>query len=323
MTQAKPKGNVDDTDISPRDLAARAAWLSFVGGLTQDQIAQELGISRQRAQRLVARASSEGLIRVRIEHPIAECLELERALKSRFGLTSAWVSPGLGAGGDPLQGLAPFVAPVLERLFASEEPKVFALGTGRTLKTVVEQLRAVDGSHHKLVSLIGNVAPDSSASFYEVIMRFAEKIRARHYPMSVPVAARDEVELDLYRSLPHVMASRELAKSADLAIVGIGQMSDDAPLYVDGFLSAEELTAVRASGGVGEICGHIFDADGRYLDHPVNDRMVGVRVPEGDMPVYCIGAGASKRAALDAALRGGLIDGLFTDEWTAKSLISK
>ena len=120
MTQAKPKGNVDDTDISPRDLAARAAWLSFVGGLTQDQIAQELGISRQRAQRLVARASSEGLIRVRIEHPIAECLELERALKSRFGLTSAWVSPGLGAGGDPLQGLAPFVAPVLERLFASE-----------------------------------------------------------------------------------------------------------------------------------------------------------------------------------------------------------
>ena len=36
------------------DEAARAGWLSYVGGLTQDQIAQELGVSRQRAQRLVA-----------------------------------------------------------------------------------------------------------------------------------------------------------------------------------------------------------------------------------------------------------------------------
>lgn len=322
MVQVRMQGNFEDGDISPRDLAARAAWLSFVGGLTQDQIAQELGISRQRAQRLVARASSEGLIRVRIDHPIAECLELERALKARFGLEAAWVSPGLGAGGDPVQGLAPFVAPVLERIFEAEEPKVFALGTGRTLKTVVDQLRSVDGSRHKLVSLIGNVAPDSSASFYEVIMRFAEKIQARHYPMSVPVAARDEAELILYRSLPHVKASRELAKSADLAIVGIGQMSDDAPLYVDGFLTAEELTALRAAGGIGEICGHVFNTEGRYLDHVVNDRMVGVRVPEGDMPVYCIGAGKIKLDALNAALRGRLINGLFTDEWTAKALIS-
>ncbi|AJE49025.1 sugar-binding transcriptional regulator [Celeribacter indicus] len=321
MSKAKAAGNIEELDVSPRDLAARAAWMSFVGGMTQDQIATELGISRQRVQRLVARASAEGMIRVRIDHPIAECLELERALKSRFALDAAWISPGLAAGADPLTGLAPFVAPVLERIFEAEQPKTFALGTGRTLKTVVDHLRVVDGAHHRLVSLIGNVAPDGSASFYEVIMRFAEKTRARHYPMSVPVAARDQTELDLYRSLPHVHASRELAKSADVAIVGIGQMGDDAPLYVDGFLSAEELVDLRAAGGVGEICGHIFDASGRYLDHPVNHRMVGVRVPEGDMPVFCIAAGPVKRPALRAALEGGLIRGLFTDEATARALI--
>ncbi|TNE67663.1 MAG: sugar-binding transcriptional regulator [Rhodobacteraceae bacterium] len=321
--QLKPQGLSEESEVSPRDMAARAAWLSFVGGLTQDQIAQQLGISRQRAQRLVARASAEGLIRVRIEHPIAACLDLERALKARFGLEQVRVSPALAAGSDPLLGLAPFVAPELERIFEAEGPKVFALGTGRTLKTVVEHLRTVEGAHHKLVSLIGNVAPDGSASFYEVIMRFAEKTRARHYPMSAPVSARDDVELALYRSLPHVKASRALAKSADLAIVGIGQLGDDAPLYVDGFLTAGELTDLRTAGGVGEICGHIFDRDGRYLDHPVNHRMVGVQVPEGRMPVYCVGAGASKVPALRAALQGRLLAGLFTDEETARELISK
>ncbi|WP_417254533.1 sugar-binding transcriptional regulator [Celeribacter sp.] len=321
------KGNLhaafDDSEVSPRDLAARAAWLSFVGGMTQDQIAQELGISRQRAQRLVARASSEGLIRVRIDHPIARCLELERDLKRRFGLEAAWVSPGIGAGADPLNALAPFVAPVLERLFEDETPKVFALGTGRTLKTVVDHMRATEGAHHKLVSLIGNVAPDGSASFYEVIMRLAEKTRARHYPMSAPVAVRDAEELALYRSLPHIKAARKLAQSADLAIAGIGQMGNDAPLYIDGFLTAEELADLQAAGGVGELCGHIFDREGRYLDHPVNHRMVGVRVPEAEMPVYCIGAGKSKVTAMRAALGGGLITGLFTDEWTANTLISE
>ena len=59
------------TDPEPtlNDEAARAGWLYYVGGLTQDQIATELGVSRQRAQRLVSRAMAEGLIHVRLNHP--------------------------------------------------------------------------------------------------------------------------------------------------------------------------------------------------------------------------------------------------------------
>ena len=48
-----------------QDEAARAGWLYYVAGMTQDQIALELGVSRQRAQRLVSRAMAEGLIATR------------------------------------------------------------------------------------------------------------------------------------------------------------------------------------------------------------------------------------------------------------------
>lgn len=314
--------NGAESDYSPRDLAARAAWLSFVGGLTQDQIAAELGISRQRAQRLVARASAEGLIRVRIDHPIAECLELERQLRSRFGLSAAWVSPGAGEG-DALRGLAPFAAPVFERIFMAEEPRTIALGTGRTLRMVVEHMQSLDGARHRLVSLIGNVAPDGSASFYEVIMRLAEKTNAPHYPMAIPVVARTPEELALYRSLPHVKASRALAEAADMAIVGIGQMDATAPLLVDGFLTPAEHSELSAAGAAGEICGHIFDAEGKFLDHPINQRMVGVRVPVRDMPLHCVAAGRAKLPAIRAALRGGMLSALITDEPTARALLTK
>lgn len=318
------QGSGEDADISPRDLAARAAWMSFVGGQTQDQIAQALGISRQRAQRLVARASAEGLIRVRINHPIAECLELESQLKERFDLHSAWVSPSLGGtGGAATKGLASFAAPVLERLLRSDKPQTVAVGTGRTLRMVVEQMQSVDGSHHRLVALNGNLAPDGSATAFEVIVRLAEKFSAPQYPLAIPAVARSEAEYEQYTGLPHVAATRSLAELADMAIVGIGQMTDDAPMFVDGFISADELADLQAAGAAGEIVGYVFDRRGRYLDHRVNALNMGVRVPVQGNPVCCIGAGSAKVAALHAALSGGLIDHLVTDEETAKSLINK
>ena len=314
--------NTDDSDVPPRDLAARAAWLYYVGGLRQDQIAEDLGISRQRAQRLVARAVAEGLVRVRIDHPIAECLELERALCRRFGLTQARVAPRAGASQDALRAIASFAAPELERIFAQDTPQLIALGTGRTLRAVVEQMQTVPGGHHRMVSLIGNVSPDGSASFYEVIMRIADKTGAPHYPMAAPVTARSPAELETYRALPHVVSARDLALRADVTVVGIGQMADDAPLFVDGFISAEQLASVQAAGAAGEIGGHIFDSQGRYLDHPVNRFMVGVRVPQNANPVICIAGGASKIRPLRAALEGRLMQGLITDEVTAAELIS-
>ena len=70
------------------DDAARAGWLYYVAGNNQEQIAKKLGISRQTAQRLVSLSVSEGLIKVRLDHPIARCMELAeklpRPLRPRF-----------------------------------------------------------------------------------------------------------------------------------------------------------------------------------------------------------------------------------------------
>lgn len=310
-----------DMDSGSLDLAARAAWLSFVGGLTQDQIARELAISRQRAQRLVARAAADGLIHVRIDHKVAECLELERAMKDRYGLQAVWVAPGLDAKADPLLGLAPFAAPIIEAMFESPDPKCFALGTGRTLRMVVKNMQPVDGSRHKLASLIGNVAPDASATLYEVILRLAEKISAKYYPMAAPVIAPSPEEREALHELQHIKAARKIAEASDIALVGIGQMSESAPLFLDGFMNEAEHDELCKAGAVGELCGSVFDANGEFMDHSFNHRVVGTRLPIEGMPVYCMGAGDTKLPALRGALKGQLLTGLITDEHTAKTLV--
>ena len=81
---ARRMSGKQDVAANPRlDEAARAGWLYYIAGNTQDQIASKLGISRQTAQRLVSLAVSEGLIKVRVDHPIANCLDLAARLPVR------------------------------------------------------------------------------------------------------------------------------------------------------------------------------------------------------------------------------------------------
>jgi DNA-binding transcriptional regulator LsrR (DeoR family) len=75
-----------DSENSRLDDAARAGWLYFIAGHTQDEIAKSLKVSRATAQRLVSLCLAERLITFRLEHPITQCMELAARLKDAFGL---------------------------------------------------------------------------------------------------------------------------------------------------------------------------------------------------------------------------------------------
>lgn len=313
-----------ETDPSTDDQAARAAWLYYVGGLTQDHIAAEMGVSRQRAQRLVSRAVAAGLIHVRLNHYLAKCQELEAALRARFGLVRCRVMPGLGPERDPVRSIAPAAAAEMERVLREPGSRVIALGTGRALRGMVDAVNPIEAPQHRLVSLLGNIAPDGSASYFEVIMRLAEKVHAPHYPMPIPVMADSLEENAVLQGVGAVRKVRQLAQAADVTFVGIGQMSDDAPLLTDGFLSPAELGDIQKAGAAGEVAGWIYDGAGRYLDLAINRRLTGVRVPptEPGRPVIAVAAGAAKVRAAAAALTGGLVNGLVTDEPTAIGILA-
>lgn len=311
-----------DADTTPLDDAARAGWLYFVGGKTQDQIARDLGISRQRAQRLVSKAMSEGLIHMRLDHKTAACLDLEAQLKARFNLNFARVAIGLGDGIDPVGTVAPAAAAEIERVLAQPEPQIIGLGTGRMLRAAAEGLRTMDCPQHKLVSLIGNISPDGTASFFDVIMRIAAKVQAPHFPMPLPVIASTVEERAAFLALAPVQRARDLAKSATVIFVGVGEMTGTPPVVKDGFLSLEELAEMQAAGAAGEICSLAYNADGEYLTTGHNQRVTGVEVePESGALVVGVAAGPAKVRALHAALKGKILNALVTDEATATALL--
>jgi DNA-binding transcriptional regulator LsrR (DeoR family) len=305
------------------DEAARAGWLYYVAGNTQDEIARKLGISRQSAQRLVSLAISERLIKVRLDHPIARCLELGAALKKRFDLRFCEVAPTDPASTSSTLGIAQAAATELERWLRNAEPAVIGIGTGRTMRAVADQLPAMECPQHKLVALVGTTKTDGSASFYDVIIRVSDTIRAPHYPMPLPVIARSVEERQLLTSLASVRSVLALIERADVSFVGVGAVSDNAALVQDGIVTRAEAEALRNAGAVGEITGWSFDSRGRVIEGPINDRVASAPLRPGEGLMIGVAMGATRRAALRGALAGRLISGLVTDEATAEHLLQQ
>ena len=152
------------------------------------------------------------------------------------------------------------------------------------MRAVADQLPAMECPQHKLVALVGTTKTDGSASFYDVIIRVSDTVRAPHYPMPLPVVARSVEERELLTSLASVKSLFDLVERTDVSFVGVGSVGDSAPLVQDGIITRQEAEALRQLGAVGEITGWAFDAAGRVLTEGTNLRVAGGAAAEGGQP---------------------------------------
>src|SRR4029079_857908 len=222
---------------------------------------------------------SEGLIKVRLDHPIARCLELGGEMKSRYALDFIEVVRHDRDSRSTTTGVAQAAAAEIERRLKSPAPIIMAIGTGRTLKAAIEQLPPMKAPQHKIVSLTGTIAPDGAASYYNVIFNMADAVKARMFPMPLPVIASSPEEREMLLRQPMVKETLALTAKADITFVGIGDLGPEAPLYLDGFITETELKALQKAGAVGEIVGWAFDAQGKMIEGLTNDRVASAPMP--------------------------------------------
>ena len=313
-----------ESEKSRLDEAARAGWLYFIAGHTQDEIAKMLQISRASAQRLVSLCLAERLITFRLEHPIAACMELAARLKDAFKLAHCEVVPSDPAAPQSAAGIAERAANALESVLRNDKPVVVALGTGRAVRAAVERVSPIDRPNHQIVSLVGNISADGSASFFDTVGRLADLTKSRHYPMPLPFLLSSEKERDQMLRLEPISKVRAIAAKADLRLVGIGQMDQHAQVLVDGFVTRQELFEMMRRGAAGELTGWAFDVEGQIIDSGTNRRLTSIppRVPAAALTIGAA-VGKGKVSAIQAALKGRLINGLITDETTARAILRR
>jgi DNA-binding transcriptional regulator LsrR (DeoR family) len=156
------------------------------------------------------------------------------------------------------------------------------------------------------------------------VLRIAERSGAQCFSLPCPVIAATVEERNVLQKQQPYETLRDLLPQARCMLVGIGPVAWKGALHSDGCVSDLELTALLEAGAVGEIGGWSYDAEGRLLEGSVNDRVAGVWHLALRTGALRVGAafGAGKVAAIRAAMLGGMIDGLMTDEATAEALLS-
>ncbi len=303
-------------------LAIRAVWLHYAGGLTQAAVAERLGIPSVKAHRLIARAVADGVVKVSIDGDIVECIDLEGRLSARFGLDFCEVAPDLGEYGLPLRALGLAGASYLRREIERGEHAVIGLGHGRTLAAAVQQLPRLDARGVRFVSLLGGLTRNYAANPYDVMHRLAERTAGQAYVMPVPFFANSTRDREVLIEQRGVREVFEMAAAASLKLVGIGTVDPEAQLVSSGMIEPGEIAEIAAGGGVGELLGHFFDAEGRLMTTTLSARTLAAAIGEpGTNRMVAIAGGQEKVAPLMAVLTSRRLTGLITDERTARALL--
>lgn len=305
-------------------LASRAAWLHYAGGLTQGEVATRLNLTAIKAHRLIARAGRDGLIRIFVDGAVAECVRLEESLKARHGLAMAMVAPDLEEPGLPLRALAFAGANYLHGSLERRPQQIIGIGHGRTLAALVRHLPRAPSAQVKFISLLGGLTRKFSASPFDVIHLLAERTESEAYLMPAPLYANSAGDRAVFLAQLGVSAVFDLARQADLLLVGIGEARPSGSLVQVGMIREDEVAELERMGVAGELLGHFLSADGAVVETELSARSISLSVADlRGRNVVAVAGGVSKVTALKAALASGFLKGLITDEKTARSLVGE
>ncbi len=313
-------------------LRVRAAWLYYVASLNQAETAARLGITRARANRLIAEAHERGLVTITIEDAEASMLEVERRIASRFGLELCLATPPIGfapagardqATRDAQSRIAQravgiAAATFLKGKLASGEPLTVGVGWGRSLEQMARHLGGVRNARARFVSVLGSLTANSASNPFEVVQALAARTSGEGHFLPVPFIADSKADRDTLMSQRTVASSLALARSADLYMTSVGELGPHSLLSRQRMLSAADLKSLSAAGAVGDMLGKFFDAEGRVLHHEITERTAAVDL--GDIRkgvLVLLAAGLEKAVAVRAVLRSGVPRGLIVDGDTA------
>jgi len=210
----------------PEQLAVRIAHNYYNLGMTQQQIATEIGIGRARVIKLLTEARKRGLVSVQIN---------AQHMTERWALLSAEVC--VSNASDEYQLASQLGAAAGNAILPLlHNNMTIGLGWGITLKEMVAQLKNYPLDDVFVVSLLGSLTRRSTVARFEAATALAAKLDAECLYLPAPIVCDSEKTRELLMTQPMFQDIHQKALNADIAIVSIGGL-DSATIRAVGMVS--------------------------------------------------------------------------------------
>jgi len=292
-------------------------------GFTQTKIADKLSIPRQTINKVVKNLVNDGIVRIEIIEEPGFYTELESRLEKKFKLKQAI----LVSYDDPTEMinlLGKKAANYFESLVKSKT-KV-GLSWGKTLSAFTANMSQNNYKDIRVVQLVGGSNNlDNSIKADEIARTTAEKLGGKSCLLYAPSHVQNKKTKKTFLAEDNIKNVFKEMKDCDIAVVGIGEMSEKATLFKDKYLSHTHHQELLAAGCVGDICSRYFNEEGEIVDHPINHTVIGIDIKDlKDIPlVIGVAGGESKHKAISGALKGEFLDILITTTDVAKNLLGE
>lgn len=297
-------------------LMAKIAWYYYFENMTQQTISDRMGMSRARVMKLLEKARQTGVIQFHLRKGNEDRMALEKQLIDQFHLEDALVVPAAVKKSETNANVAEAASMyIAERL---QDGSVINIGYGDTPSKILNNLATMAESPITCVSLTGGVSyylPDARSNVFN----------ARLHLIPAPLIASGPDMAQAMRQESSVLEISRMISLAQLTVVGIGSMHDSATIIRSGILNNNDLLYLKMQGAQGDMLCHFLDENGRVLDTPLESRLISTPLDKLKELRHVIGvaAGDVKADSIRAALRGGYLDMLITDDTTAAQLVAK
>lgn len=302
-------------------LRLRAAWLYHGFGMTQSDVAEQLGIGRSTVIRLLEEARQRGEVKITIEHRLPDLAELSIRLERALGLDEAIVVPAP----REAQGTARAVGLALGRWLSDVvgDGTTIGVGWGRTLSAALDSFQPPRRQGVRVMSLMGGAVETQFANPFEFAWRLATALQAECFLFPAPLvvdSAETRARLMADRGIERLMG---IAASLDIAVVSAGDLADTSGSLVRRLISEAEANELLEHGCVADIMCNFIDAEGRPVGHELNSRImsVGIDALAAARHKVLASGGRERAPAIRAVARRIGCNTLITDENAARALV--
>lgn len=295
-------------------LMAKVSWYYYLENMTQQSIAELLGISRMKVIKLLDKARQNGIIQFQIRSNTNKRIELEQALIQKFDLKDTYIVPTNPNSEEVNETIAKAAAMYISNRIT--ENCFINFGYGDTPSRTLNHLATNVDSTVSYVSLTGGVRyylPNTQSNIFN----------AKLYLMPSPLIASSQEMAEAMKNEASIQEVSSMIRLASMTIVGIGSMSEEATIIKSSILTQNDFILLRMQGAVGDLLSHFIDKDGNLIDTEIDSRLISTPLPvlRELNNVIGVAAGDNKIPAIRAALKGAYLDTLITDENTAQKLI--
>ncbi|GAJ70346.1 LOW QUALITY PROTEIN: transcriptional regulator, SorC family [Vibrio sp. JCM 18904] len=315
-----------DISIENTDLLTEISVAYYQDGATQEEISRKFAISRAKVGRMLKQARDEGIVEITVKyHPVFSA-KIEQRLIERFGVKRALVA--LDQPNEEAQRLQ--VSGLVSNYLTStlKNGMVVTVGQGRNVSSVAHHIGVITPRDCKFVCGIGGIHPRGGMYNADHICRqLAKKYGGgTSETLYAPAYAENREQKLAFMQNATVKQTLDLARKADVALVGIGDMSENSYMVDLGWFTPDEVVQSRLQQGVvGDFAGYdFFDIHGNVANTVMSDRVIGLGIEEFRpiSEVIAIAAENSKPLALLGALRTGAIDVIATSVSNALTVLN-